>query len=163
MIQDIPITYIPTVTGKLRRKYSILVRQYGLSQAEFEYWTAMSKTTEVNGGLFEAQPSQVTGNIRCVSHPNELVFGFFSASSTQEKRLFINEKLGKLTLLDNICEPIDTLPEVEAVRMFEQSSHQILLEFPIPGQEKPWYITGSMDCSDCRLQGGTNKKPDFWR
>ncbi len=162
VIQDVPIAYVPTVSGKLRRKYSILVRQYGLSQPEFEYWTALSKTTETTGSLFDPQPSQITGNISCVSDPKELVFGFFSASSTQEKRLFITEQLGGLTLQDNSCVPLDTLPDVEAIRMFEQLSHLILIEFPIPGQQKPWYIMGSPECSDCRLQGGTTKKPDFW-
>jgi hypothetical protein len=163
VIQDVPITYVPIASGKLRRKYSILVRQYGLSQQEFEYWTALSKTNEITGSLFDAQPSQVKGNIRCVNDPQELVFGFFSASSTQEKRIFITEQLGGITFQETICEPLDTLPDVEAIRMFEQLSHLILIEFPIPGQIKPWYIMGSAECSDCRLRGGTTKKPDFWR
>lgn len=162
VIQDVPLIYVPTVSGKLRRKYSILVRQYGLSQQEFEYWTALSKTNETTGSLFDPQPSQITGNISCVSDPKELIFGFFSASSTQEKRLFITEQLGGLTLQDNICVPLDTLPDVEAIRISEQLSHLILIEFPIPGQQKPWYIMGSPECSDCRLQGGTTKRPDFW-
>jgi hypothetical protein len=163
VIQNVPIHYVPTESGKLRRKYSILVKQYGLSQQEFEYWTALSKTTEITGSLFDAQPSQITGNIFCVSDSKEPVFGFFSASSTREKRLFINEQLGGLTFQDNICQPIDTLPDVEAIRMFQELSHLILLEFPIPGQQKPWYITGSAECSDCRMQGGTIKRPIFWQ
>ncbi|WP_428661659.1 DUF4249 domain-containing protein [Runella sp.] len=163
VIRDVPITYVPVLGDRLRIKYSILVRQYGVSQKEFEYWNALSRTNEVTGGLFDSQPSQVTGNMSCVSDPNEMVFGFFSASSVEEKRLFITEKLGGRTLLDVSCEPIDTLPDVEAIRMFETASHLILLEFPIPGQIKPWYITGSPGCSDCRELGGTNKRPSFWK
>lgn len=163
VIQDVPITYVSTASGKLRRKYSILVRQYGLSQQEFEYWSALSKTNEITGSLFDAQPSQVSGNIRCVSDPKELVFGFFSASSTQEKRLFITEQRGGITFQEKVCEPIDTLPDVEAIRMFQELSHLILIEFPIPGQIKPWYIMGSAECSDCRMQGGTIVRPDFWK
>jgi len=163
IIQDIPITFVPVLGDKLRIKYSILVRQYGISQQEFEYWNALSRTNEVTGGLFDSQPSQVTGNISCVSNPNEIVFGFFSASSLQEKRLFITEKLGGLTFLDKSCEPIDTLPASEAIRMFEMLSHLILVEFPVPGSQELWYTTGSAACSDCRELGGTTKKPAFWQ
>lgn len=163
VIRDMPITFVPVLGDKLRIKYSILVRQYGISQQEFEYWNALSRTNEVTGGLFDSQPSQVTGNISCVNDPNEIVFGFFSASSLEEKRLFITENLGGLTFLDKSCEPLDTLPASEAVRMFEMLSHLILVEFPVPGSQELWYTTGSAACSDCRELGGTNKKPTFWK
>lgn len=163
IIRDVPITFVPVLSEKLRIKYSILVKQYGISQEEFEYRTALSRTNEVTGGLFDSQPEQVTGNISCISDPNEIVFGFFSASSLAVKRLFITEKLGGLNFLDNSCAPIDTLPESEAIRMFETLSHLILVEFPVPGSPVPWYTTGSAACSDCRVLGGTTKKPDFWQ
>lgn len=163
MIRDIRIAEVPILGDKLRLKYSILVKQYGVSQKEFEYWSTLSGTNEVTGGLFDAQPSQVTGNISCLSDPNELVFGFFSSSSVEEKRLFITDKLGGTTFLDNSCVPIDTLPESEAIRMFQSESHLILVEIPVPGSTVPWYSTGSAACSDCRVLGGTAKRPSFWR
>ncbi len=163
IIRDVPITFVPVFGDKLRIKYSILVRQYGISQNEFEYWSALSNTNEVTGGLFDSLPEQVTGNITCVNDPNEIVFGFFSASSLAEKRMFIAERLGGRTLLDNTCAPLDTLPESEAIRMFEAESHLILIEFPVPGSNTPWYTTGSPGCSDCRELGGVAKKPTFWR
>jgi hypothetical protein len=163
VLRDVPITFVPVLGDKLRIKYSILVKQYGISQEEFEYWTALSKTNEGTGGLFDPQPSQVTGNLSCLSDPNEIVFGFFSASSLEEKRLFITERLGGLTFLDQSCQPTDTLPESEAIRLFEKLSHLILVQYPVPGSPELWYTTGTAPCSDCRELGGTNKKPSFWK
>jgi hypothetical protein len=156
IIQDALVTFIPAGSGKLRMKYSILVKQYGLSQEEYEYWTSLSKTTEGTGSLFDPQPAQVTGNITCVSDPRELVFGFFGASSQQEKRLFITERLGRFI---SPCEPIDTLALGEAL----QTNDLILNEYAPPGASNPLYVIGTADCTDCRLLGGTNKRPDFWR
>ncbi|GAB3167293.1 hypothetical protein GCM10027291_14200 [Telluribacter humicola] len=156
IIQDASVTYVPASSGKLRVKYSILVKQYGLSQEEYEYWTALAKTTESTGSLFDPQPAQVTGNIRCVSDPKELVFGFFSASKQQEQRLFITEYLGRYV---SACEPTDTLALAQAL----QTLDLILVEFPVPGSSQPLYITGTASCADCRLEGGTTTKPEYWR
>lgn len=156
IVQDVPVTTVPAASGKLRWKYSILVKQYGLSQEEYEYWTSLAKTTESTGSLFDPQPAQVTGNIRSVSDPRELVFGFFSASTQQEQRLFVNEYMGVYL---SACEPTDTLALAQALETLDL----ILVEFPVPGSNQPLYITGTADCTDCRLLGGTNKKPDFWR
>ncbi|GAB2763784.1 hypothetical protein GCM10027275_01030 [Rhabdobacter roseus] len=156
IMENVPITYVHASSGKLRVKYSILVKQYGLSQEEFEYWTAIAKTNELTGSLFDPQPSQVTGNIRCINDPKELAFGFFSVSTPQEKRIFITEWLGRFT---SPCEPEDTLNEAQALETYDL----ILVEFPVPGSNKPFYITGSGSCTDCRLHGGINEKPAYWQ
>ncbi|WP_228713576.1 DUF4249 domain-containing protein [Arundinibacter roseus] len=161
-IQEMPITYVPVGSEKLRYKYSILVKQFGVSPEEFEYWNNLSQTNELTGGLFDAQPTEVTGNISCISNPGEPVFGFFSATSLEEKRLFVTEGLGVLNYLDSTCEPLDTLPASEAIRMNEELSHLILVEFFVPGSPELWFTMGSPACSDCRELGGTTKKPPFW-
>ena len=30
------------------------------------------------------------------------------------------------------------------------------------GTPAPMYLTTSLNCIDCRMQGGVTKKPDFW-
>jgi hypothetical protein len=155
IIRNQPVTYVGTPTGKLRVKYSILVKQYGLTQEEYEYWTTLSKTTEGTGSLFDPQPSQVTGNIRCTNDPSQLVFGFFSASSQEEKRIFITERLGRNTP----CDPTDTLSYQEVL----ESMDLILDEYYPPNSFTPEYLMGTPECADCRLRGGVAKKPDFWQ
>jgi len=93
-IKDLPINVVPINTNWFYVKYSILVKQYALSQDAFEYWTSLAKTTQGTGGLFDPQPSQVTGNVKNVADVHELVFGYFSVLTEESKRVFIEPNLG---------------------------------------------------------------------
>ncbi len=156
IIKDQGIAFVPATSGKLQSKYSILVKQYALTQEEFEYWNNLSKTNERTGSLFDPQPAEVTGNIKSVSNPSELVFGYFSASNRQEQRLFVTEYLGRLNFA---CEPTDTL----SIREIPESPDLILNEFQVPGSNVPLYVMGTPTCADCRLKGGTIQRPVFWK
>lgn len=155
IIKNQGITFVPSTSGKLESKYSILVKQYALTQEEFEYWNTLAKTTERTGSLFDPQPAEVTGNIKSVSNPSELVFGYFSASNRQEQRLFVNEYLSRGLQ----CEPNDTL----SAREVPESLDLILSEYYEGNSPIPQYIMGSVNCTDCRLRGGTNQRPSFWK
>ena len=155
IIRDQGVTYVSALSGKLQAKYSILVKQYALTQEEFEYWNTLSKTTERTGSLFDPQPAEVTGNIKAVGDPSELVFGYFNASNRQEQRLFVNEYLGRFS---PACEPTDTLSALEV----PESLDLILTEF-YANSPIPYYIMGTTSCTDCRLQGGTIQRPSFWK
>ncbi|WP_229212716.1 DUF4249 domain-containing protein [Dyadobacter soli] len=152
IIRDVPVNLVDINTNKLYFGYSILVKQYGLTREAFEYWTDLAKTTQGTGSLFDPQPSQVTGNIRAKADAKELVFGYFSAAQEQKQRIFIREALGSYPR----CMPPDTLD-------FEQAfnSNAVLLYFYM-GQPKSGYLGTSESCADCRSQGGTTTKPEFW-
>src|SRR5688572_21927206 len=60
-ISDYLINFVPQGSIKLSRTYSILVRQYALSEDAFNYWQQLQKTTESLGGLFDPQPARITG------------------------------------------------------------------------------------------------------
>lgn len=152
VIQDFPINFVSASTNKLLIKYSILVKQFALTQDAFEYWTDLAKTTESTGGLFDPQPSLVTGNIHSTTDSEDLVFGFFSATSLVQQRIFMAPYLGYYPT----CQPIDTLSKIDAIA----SGDLIMTEYGYPNVQ---YITIPPSCGDCRLQGGTNIKPDFWR
>lgn len=155
IIKDQQVTSVSALSGKLRVKYSILVKQFGLTQEEYEYWTTLAKTTEGTGGLFDPQPSQVTGNITCINDPSQLVFGYFSASYQQEQRIFVTERLGNFTP----CATTDTLTAREVL----ESIDLIVEEYYEGASPIPQYIMGPINCADCRLQGGVNKRPPFWQ
>lgn len=151
IIKDLPLTVVPVSTNKLYFKYSILVKQYGLTQDAFEYWTSLAKTTEGTGSLFDPLPSQVTGNIKNVANGKELVFGYFSASVEQKKRIFLTPNLGSYPR----CSPPDTLSIKEALE-----SSAMLMNYI--GIRSDSVLITSSNCADCRVQGGVTKKPSFW-
>jgi hypothetical protein len=44
------------------------------------------------GTIFDAQPTEITGNIRSLSDPAEKVIGFINAAPVQEARIFISKE-----------------------------------------------------------------------
>lgn len=159
VIKDLPLFKVPVPTNKLYIKYSVLVKQYGLSREAFEYWTSLSKTTQGTGSLFDPQPSQVTGNIVSTSNSKELVFGYFSASTESSKRITITPKLGR----SPSCMPPDTFDVVcmpISDRQCALETNAVLMSY---GGIRAEYILGApLSCADCRAQGGTITRPPFW-
>jgi len=152
VIKDLPLTAVPISSNKLYIKYSILVKQYGLTQDAFEYWTSLAKTTEGTGSLFDPLPSQITGNIKNTANGQELVFGYFSASVEQKKRVFLTPNLGSFPR----CNAPDTLTIADALK----APGSTLTNYFGPRSE--FVLTTSPYCADCRAQGGTIIKPSFW-
>jgi hypothetical protein len=90
VIYQAPITQIPATSEKISLRYSILLKQYGLTQEAFKFWELLKKNTESIGSIFDAQPSQINGNIHCITNPAEIVFGYISITNVQTKRVYID-------------------------------------------------------------------------
>lgn len=147
-----PIVYIPISTNKLFWKYSINVKQQALSREGFDYWTEIARNTETNGSIFDPFPSQVSGNITCVTDPKEKVFGYFTGGVTKSERIFITEALGR----SPVCFGVDTMSGKDVLN----STMLISSQLPFPDGR---YIVAPGNCLDCRTQGGTLNRPSFWR
>ncbi|AHM61508.1 hypothetical protein D770_16270 [Flammeovirgaceae bacterium 311] len=147
---------VPYGSWKLATKYSILVKQYALSQEAFEYYQQMKKNSEQMGSFFDPQPMELGGNIYSLSTPSEPVIGFFSAGSVAEKRMFIHAGELESWGYRMICD----LKEVSADSF----------AFYFAGRLTPIYqdfLTGnvyglaSVHCFDCSLRA-IPVEPDFW-
>jgi len=102
---------------KLGIKYSILVKQYGLTKDAYDYWTLLKKNNESLGGIFDSQPSASIGNIHNVNVPAEIVIGYISAGTVSTKRIFITKSQLPVNWITQPAYPItptqcslDTVP-----------------------------------------------------
>ncbi|CCH00599.1 hypothetical protein FAES_2590 [Fibrella aestuarina BUZ 2] len=157
VVNRFPLNFVDGRSMKFQRRYSLLVRQYALTQAGYNYYDQLAKLTQNVGSLFDPQPSQLTGNMRSTSNPADLVLGFFWAGDVTTKRIFIGRAQlpnWRTTTGYELCD-VDTL----TLSQIRQSQPGIMAESGLPG---PLYLTTTFECIDCRLQGGINKKPDFW-
>ncbi|MGH2564835.1 MAG: DUF4249 domain-containing protein, partial [Ginsengibacter sp.] len=84
-----PITLISQNDDKIAIRYSILVKQYAITQEAYQYFSILKKNTENLGSIFDAQPTQLSGNIHSVTNPSEVVIGYVTASSVSQQRIFI--------------------------------------------------------------------------
>ncbi|WP_375443349.1 DUF4249 domain-containing protein [uncultured Fibrella sp.] len=161
IVSQFPVAYIPGSSPKFGIKYSILVKQMALTQAGFNYYDQLAKLTQNIGSVFDPQPTQITGNIHSATNESELVMGFFRVGSVETKRIFIaNSQLPKWPPYygDGGCL-LDTLL-IDQVR--KNQSFIVTTWQPPPGTTI-FYLTTTQTCMDCRLRGGTNKQPDFWK
>ncbi|HET9826167.1 MAG TPA: DUF4249 domain-containing protein, partial [Chitinophagaceae bacterium] len=85
----LPVQYIEPKSQKLSVLYSLYIKQYALSKDAYLFMQKMKKNTEQVGSLFDAQPSEISGNVKCLTDPNELVVGFVETTEEQTKRIFI--------------------------------------------------------------------------
>ena len=79
----------PVLSDRLTQEYSILVKQYSVSQEEFDFWNNLKKAGEAGGDIFALQPFTVMSNIHNVNNNNERILGYFEVSAVSQKRIFI--------------------------------------------------------------------------
>jgi hypothetical protein len=163
VIYEFPLLTIPQNSQQLTDEYSILVTQYALTDSGYDFLSLMATTTQNLGSIFDAQPTQLTGNIQSLSNPTEPVIGYIQAGTVQQQRIFISNPQLKNWVYYNTCPMKDTLvpPNPASVlQLFFGSFGYVPLYYQF-APETGW-ISNQAECVDCTLQGGSNQKPLFW-
>ncbi len=163
LMQDIiylqPLIFIPVNTQPLQIEYSVLVSQYALTDSAYNYLTLLQTNTEQLGSIFDALPSQTTGNIHCLTNPGEPVMGFISAGTLQQQRIFINYRQLPDWKYYIECPVKDTTVADEEAAMISFFDGQDYLPIYL---NRGILTANFKSCVDCRTQGGTTQKPAFW-
>jgi hypothetical protein len=163
VISYTPIRVIADSTEKPAIRYSINVQQFALTEDAYNYWEILKKNTQQTGTIFDPQPSQNNGNLKCINNPDEPVLGFVSACSVTEKRIFINNnQLINWVYIDQAIS--------NCVQSTGSQDPNNFLHFIYPDTTfSPYYFItpGTVailktPCLDCTRRGGTNSKPLFW-
>lgn len=162
VIAQFPINVIPKNTERLDIRYSILVRQYALTEQAYNYWEILRKNSQTLGTLFDAQPGQLIGNIRNVANAAEPVIGYVSASTVQQQRIFIDN--ADLTAWKSPVPNFFCSEQTIGLNPVDP----FIWDYPDTAFE-PWFFASGgglriarRECLDCRLRGGVNQKPTFW-
>ncbi len=89
VVYQMPIIQIPFSSEKFEYKYSILLKQYALTPDAYQFYQNIKTNSEQLGSIFDAQPSELTGNIHNTKNANEPVIGYITVTNPQSKRIFI--------------------------------------------------------------------------
>jgi hypothetical protein len=160
VIHEAPLLFIEDTSSRVMIRYSVLVKQYAITEEAYEFWQNMKKNTETLGSFFDAQPTQLKGNIHCITKPEEPVIGYISGANLQQKRIFIDKKdlPPNFKVLFTGCM-VDTTAKGQNLSLVFGTGSNIPL-FPL-FMDTGWVYT-TKDCADCRTKGGTTNKPSFW-
>jgi hypothetical protein len=163
VVDDFQLALIPNRSEKLGVRYSILVKQYAIGKEAYDYLTLMKRNSEQLGSIFDNQPTDIIGNIKCISNPDERVIGFLNISQIIEKRIFINNS--QLPSWNFIlgCEPIVVKNHTDSLRNAFSSGANLIVtsNIGLDGRIQSYDANSSL-CLDCRTRGGSNVKPIFW-
>lgn len=164
--RKIGLNYTPAESTKLNIGYSALVKQYALSDDAYDFWEQSNSGSD-NGGLYTKQPAQSKRNIYNVNDPEEIVLGFFWATSYSTKRVFFE---GPLTIPYTNCGPLIKCIPSEGQTLFRffkgigKDVFLVALEFSSTKVDSVslWGYPENQICIDCTAGGGRTQKPDFW-
>jgi len=174
----------PLESDRLTQEYSILVKQYSISNNEYGFWNNLKKTGEAGGDIFALQPFTVISNIHNMNDNNEMVLGYFEVSAVSQKRIFTtSHDLDPLYLphYQTECALIRKSPDDYPganpptwdgiYQMYMATGNYIFVKPELKNANMPsgkvfWSDLLKLDfsikvCALCNLTGFSTK-PDFW-
>jgi hypothetical protein len=154
----LPLIYIPQPSWKLGVLYSILIKQYALTREEYEFLQKMKRNSEETGSIFDRQPSELKGNVRCLTKPEEPVIGFIGIANRYEKRIFIKRNEVPDWGYFMRCEYRE-IPS-DSAEFYPNWAPIAPAEFSMTGAIIK-YSASEWTCVDCTRRG-RNVKPTFW-
>ena len=141
---------------KFQYKYGIYVRQYALSEFSYKYWNSAKENNQPDP-LYSQQPYQLTGNIKCISNPDETVYGIFEASAV---------KLKGITASYVSAEEQDVYGCPYYVTSISGVQPQDLMNKPagwVGEDSTNMIIVSNKECVFCKSNGGgTGIRPDYF-
>jgi hypothetical protein len=141
---------VSSFNARFSELYYIKVKQMQIRKEAHDYYSNINKNIEQTGSIFSPMPSEMRGNIACLTNPTLPVIGYVEVTSVTEKDMFrdgqdLHEPLGRGCFLLATSDPAYAYPE------YAYLTYGTTIEY-IP-----------YECVDCRkVLGATKNRPDFW-
>ena len=142
--EEKPVRTMYADNERLTVLYYIHVRQNLLRKESFLYFANLQKNIEQNATIFTPVPSEIRGNVTCVTSPDKPAIGFVEVSLTSCDSLFVTR--------DEAYDPALSLPQACDC---ETLGWDCAYAYP----QNRWF---HLQCLDCTQKQGSKEKPDFW-
>jgi len=161
----------PGEKGRFTELYCLNAVQKTISKNAYDFFQNKIKLNEEMGGLFTPQPSEISGNITCMTDPDKKAMGYITVSKniTQKQIWIYPPEISHppFPSVDISC-PVISISDMDKY-LTEKKIYFIDFVssgFVPSGDMKPWEIDpfewAPPNCTNCVLMGGSKKKPDFW-
>ena len=135
--------------------YRIKVKQHTIHKEAYDYFFNQQKNIEQTGSIFGVIPSEITGNIRCVSNPDIPVIGYVDVSTTSAGSQYLNSQF-----YDQMYRITNSVNCIANELINPESIPNSYILYTIEQNELYHYI--NRGCVDCTLMGGLKKRPKDW-
>ncbi|MBN2237924.1 MAG: DUF4249 domain-containing protein [Bacteroidales bacterium] len=170
IVNNLPLHFIPFTDERLRQKYSILVKQYSMSEEAYTFMKTLEEQNSNQDNLFTSQPYQVRGNVFNVDDQTEAVLGYFMVAGGAAGERLLTRAPARVRWDMTLCRA-DTSALVIKNHIHSARTMDLPLYFTFVYFENPNNPMGealevtayvNQDCLDCTSLGGTAIKPEFW-
>jgi len=167
------ISTIASNSEKIANRFSIQVNQYVLTVDAFNYYQQLKNNTQSLGTIFDPQPSELPGNIHCLSNPAEVVIGYLTAGAPAKTRIFIDNR--NLPNWQSINYYAGCLLDTDLYKYAQKGGGVInqvalniypgyaipVLPIAVPNGPILGWSASNPACVDCSLRG-SKIKPSYW-
>lgn len=158
LIYEKKLLSIDAFDDKISYLYSILVKQWSVSKSGYQYLANLQNNIDQAGSIFAPQPSELRGNIDCVTSPEEVVIGYVDVATAEEKRIYIQEsEVSDPGRGGMYCSIVNAIGKA-AIRDSMQRLGLVVLDARSDLSDA---TLTERRCVDCRMKG-SKKKPSFW-
>lgn len=167
-------------SDRLTVRYSILIKQYSISEEEYNFWRNLQKLEEFGGDIFGPQPFEISSNITNINNPGEKVIGYFQVSAVNSRRKYIdysdiypfglpgfNTNCTSYYMVPDsrILNPETEKPYTWDEFFIYMKNYYLVFTRPVYygfGTDSLKYLVYTTEkCADCALTGSA-AKPKFW-
>jgi len=152
------ITEMSPWSEKLSLLYRIDVNQNLISKRAYDYFANIKKNAELSGSIFAPVPSELRGNITCITNPEKPVIGYIDVSTTTKKRRYIyyNEGAYEQPRRNKDCDivPLDSL-----LKWYNKIPDEYVIYDSGFGRPTTYIME---KCVNCTINDGTMQKPEDW-
>ena len=153
------ISEIPPSSVKFSTLYRVEITQNAVSRRAYDYFLNIKKNVENMGTIFAPIPSELRGNIRCITDPGQPVIGYVDVSTTTKKQRYIYRDDGVYEQPYFTCSPVEGRVICEIMGLnpcFIPDEYILYNRYP-----PQTYL--HQKCVDCTFEStNTTQKPSDW-
>lgn len=153
IVSEKRLTEIPCNNDRLSILYHIEVEQIQIRKEAYDYMSNMQKNIEQSGSIFTPIPSEMKGNIKCITNADLPVIGYIEvATMTKKDRYFPREYGLYESSFSNCYNEITEDPEAAPpVYAFNEYYPGLVVNY------------APRNCVDCRgREKASKRKPEGW-
>ena len=156
-ISNYPLHFVSKY-DKLKYGYGIRVRQYALSEFSYNFWENVIENDNPNA-INSKQQYPLVGNIKCISNPDEPVYGIFEASAVKIKNL--QAKILYVAPQTADCGKTKMVQSLDPQTLILEPPAMITAHPPLQWGTG-FLLVRDPKCIYCEATDGTTIRPDYW-
>ena len=158
---DLEFHRVSSSNKKLQLLYRLTVYLEAISENAYLYWKNIDDNTTNQGSIFSPIPSQMAGNIHCLTDPSAEVIGYVNASQVAVGIMYYDDRLEGFYNgpgVDWATLPLEVFSDPAYFYNLYRNGY---LPYTYDKDEGTYYWSKAR-CVDCRLGGGTKERPEDW-